>query len=126
MASEEVTLALFAACNGVRIVAYLPQLYKAATDENGAAAISCTTWALFLVAHLSTVTYALVNQADWGLAVCFAGNAACCVAILAVTWRKRRAAAERTGRQTGADGITLSKGVPAARDVLPRRAALRC
>ena len=74
MQLEELTLAAFAACNGVRILAYIPQIAKAATDRNGAAAISCTTWLLFLVAHLSTVAYAIVNQANWGLAACFAGN----------------------------------------------------
>lgn len=93
MTFEELTLALFAACNSIRIFAYVPQIYKAATDENGAAAISCTTWFLFLVAHLSTIAYALVNQSDWGLAACFAANAACCAAILAITVSKRRAAA---------------------------------
>src|SRR5262245_16837032 len=90
MTVEEITLALFAACNSARVVAYVPQILKAATDKNGASSISCTTWILFLIAHVSTVAYALVNRADWGLAACFAGNAVCCVAILAVAYRKRR------------------------------------
>jgi hypothetical protein len=38
------------------------------------------TWFLFLLAHLSTVAYALINRSDWGLAACFAINAVCCVA----------------------------------------------
>jgi len=88
---EELTLALFAACNSLRIFAYIPQIHKAAIDSNGASAISYTTWSLFLLAHLSTVAYALVNRADSWLAVCFAGNAACCVAILVVAfWKARR------------------------------------
>ena len=33
MPLEEITLALFAACNSIRVVAYLPQLHKAATDR---------------------------------------------------------------------------------------------
>ena len=90
MALEEFTLALFAACNSVRVVAYVPQIITAATDKNGASSISFTTWFLFLVAHLSTVAYALVNRSDWGLAACFAGNAVCCVAILATAYWKRR------------------------------------
>jgi len=66
MPLEEITLALFTACNSVRLVAYLPQIHKAATDKNGASSVSFMTWILFLLAHLSTVAYALVNRSDWG------------------------------------------------------------
>jgi uncharacterized protein with PQ loop repeat len=96
MAVEEITLALFTACNSIRMVAYLPQILRAATDKNGASSISCTTWSLFLIAHVSTVAYALMNRADWGLAACFAGNAVCCLVILAVAYWKRRGHARRT------------------------------
>jgi len=75
MPLEEITLALFAACNGVRVVAYLPQIHKAATDKNGASSISFMTWSLFLLAHISTVAYAIINRSDWGMAACFAINA---------------------------------------------------
>ena len=61
MPLEEITLALFTACNSIRVVAYLPQIHKAATDRNGASSISFMTWMLFLIAHLSTVAYALIN-----------------------------------------------------------------
>jgi hypothetical protein len=71
-------------------VAYLPQIHKAATDKNGACSISLTTWGLFLVAHLSTVAYAIINRSDWGLAACFVINALCCVAILLIAFWKRR------------------------------------
>jgi hypothetical protein len=90
MSLEEVTLGAFAACNSLRIFAYIPQMLKAASDENGASAISCTTWSLFLLAHLSTVAYALVNQSDSWLAGCFALNAVCCLAIVAIAYGKRR------------------------------------
>jgi hypothetical protein len=96
---EEVTLALFAACNSVRVFAYIPQIHKAATDVNGASAISRTTWSLFLVAHVSTIGYALVNRSDPWLAVCFAGNALCCLAILAIAYWKRRRHLAPTMRQ---------------------------
>ena len=36
MSLEEITLALFAACNSIRVVAYVPQIFKAANDKNGA------------------------------------------------------------------------------------------
>ena len=90
MSLEDLTLMLFTACNSVRIFAYIPQMRTAARDKNGASGISYTTWGLFLLAHLSTVAYALVNRADWSLALCFIGNALCCVAILAITYVKRR------------------------------------
>jgi uncharacterized protein with PQ loop repeat len=95
MPVEEITLALFAACNSVRVVAYIPQILKAAADKNGASSVSCTTWTLFLIAHVSTVAYALINRSDWGLAACFAGNAICCAVILAVAYWKRRDHARR-------------------------------
>jgi uncharacterized protein with PQ loop repeat len=98
MRLEDITLALFAACNFIRVFAYIPQIHKAATDVNGASAISCTTWTLFLVAHLSTVAYALVNQSDWWLAACFASNALCCIAILAIAYWKGRCHAREKSR----------------------------
>jgi uncharacterized protein with PQ loop repeat len=95
MPLEEITLLLFAACNSIRVVAYVPQILKAATDKNGASSISFMTWSLFLLAHRSTVAYALINHTDWGLAACFAVNAICCVAILAAAYWKRRSHAKR-------------------------------
>ncbi|HWE21827.1 MAG TPA: hypothetical protein VG758_32400 [Hyphomicrobiaceae bacterium] len=96
-------MGLFATCNSVRVVAYLPQILKAAADKNGASAISYTTWSIFLAAHLSTVAYALINRSDWGLAACFAGSATCCATILAVACWKRHEHAKRAllpaGRQ---------------------------
>jgi len=85
---EDLTLALFAASNAFRLVAYIPQIKKAAKDRHGASAISYTTWSLFLAANMSTVAYAVVNRADWWLAACFSSNAVCCIAILAVAYWK--------------------------------------
>jgi hypothetical protein len=90
MLLEDMTLALFAACNSLRVVAYIPQIITAANDQNGASAISVTTWSLFLIANVSTVAYALVNRSDFVLAGCFSLNAVCCIAILAVAGCKRR------------------------------------
>jgi tripartite-type tricarboxylate transporter receptor subunit TctC len=91
MQLEDLTLVLFAACNGIRLFAYVPQIYKAATDLNGASAVSSATWGLFLLANLSTIAYALINRADWWLAACFVGNALGCVTILATAhWKARR------------------------------------
>ena len=99
---EEVTLALFAVCNSLRVFAYLPQIHKAATCRNGASSVSSATWGLFFFAHISTVAYALVNRSDWQMAALFAGNAFCCVIIIAVAWWKHRRHAAPPRRQIAA------------------------
>jgi hypothetical protein len=86
---EDITFAVFAACNGIRLVAYLPQIHRTAMDPNGASSVSCATWVLFLLGHLSTIAYALVNRSDSTLAACFTSNAVCCIIILAVVNWKR-------------------------------------
>jgi uncharacterized protein with PQ loop repeat len=122
MPLEDITLAIFAACNSVRVVAYLPQIHKAATDKNGASSISFITWSLFLVAHVSTVAYALINRSDWGLAACFAINAICCVAILAIAYGKRRSHTKRlTERPVAASAARCPECRPRAN--APRRPA---
>jgi hypothetical protein len=93
---EDVTMTMFAACNGIRVVAYIPQIYKAFTHRNEPSAISGTTWGLFFVANVSTVAYAIVNRSDYWLAACFGLNAVCCVAILlAAFWGGLRLRAPR-------------------------------
>ena len=101
MQLEEITFTLFVACNSFRVVAYIPQILKAANDKNGASSISFMTWFLFLLAHLSTVAYAVINRSDWGLATCFTINAACCVAIVAVAYWKRRTHARGCAKRVG-------------------------
>jgi hypothetical protein len=64
MALEEITLALFTACNSFRVVAYLPQILKAANDKNGASSISFMTWSLFLLAHMATIVRNTVRSAN--------------------------------------------------------------
>src|SRR5262245_29404869 len=98
MTLEDLTLTLFAGSNFLRPFAYLPQIRKAAVDENGASAISYTTWSLFLIANLSTIAYGLINRGDWKLAACFTANAVCCGVILAVAWLKRRSHARQRAR----------------------------
>ena len=96
---EDITMAAFAACNGLRIFAYLPQMRKAAKDPNGASAISFTTWGLFLVANASTAAYAIVNQSDWWMAGCFSLNAFCCFLILVIAAFKAVHHAKACGRR---------------------------
>src|SRR5215831_6892432 len=91
MTVADITLAAFTLCNSARVVAYVPQITRAAIDRGGAQAISFTTWALFLLSNASAVAYALVNKDDWAMAVLFLGNAAGCATIIGVgLWKRVR------------------------------------
>jgi hypothetical protein len=80
---------MFTLCNSLRVLAYVPQIAKAAVDRGGAEAISFTTWGLFLFSNVSAVAYALVNKEDWTMAVIFLGNAVGCAIILLVgAWKR--------------------------------------
>ncbi len=58
--------------------------------QDGAKAISFSTWSLFLVSHLTTAAYAIVNKGDSNLAYMFLINAVGCAAILAAAALRRR------------------------------------
>jgi hypothetical protein len=91
MTIEDITLVAFTLCNSLRVVAYLPQIARAARDRSGAQALSFGTWGLFLVSHASAAAYALVNEHDWMMASVFLGNAAGCGAILLIAaWKRSR------------------------------------
>ena len=83
------TLAMFTLCNSLRVLAYVPQIAKAAADRSGAEAISFSTWGLFLLSNTSAVAYALVNKADWTMATMFLANAVGCATILLISAWKR-------------------------------------
>jgi len=68
MTIADITLTAFTLCNSLRLVAYVPQIAKAARNRSGAEAVSFGTWGLFLVSHVSAMAYALVNKADWTMA----------------------------------------------------------
>jgi hypothetical protein len=86
---ERAILSAFTLVNSLRILAYVPQIIKAARDENGASAISCMTWGLFLLSHLTTIAYAAVCLGDLIMAAIFLGNALACSAIVGITLAKR-------------------------------------
>ena len=89
MTLADVTLVMFTLCNSLRVLAYGPQIAKAAMDHGGVAAISFSTWGLFLLSNISAIAYALVNMADWTMATMFLGNAAGCTIILLVgAWKR--------------------------------------
>ncbi len=91
MTPADVTLVVFTLCNSLRVLAYLPQISRAAKDSRGAEAISFLTWSLFLFSNISAVAYALVNARDWTMAAMFTGNAVGCALILLVAaWKRSR------------------------------------
>ena len=102
------TLAMFTVISSIRIFAYIPQILQAAIDRNGASAISYTTWGLFLVSNLATAVYALVCLGDGIMALVFVGNAAACLAIVAVTFVKRvRHRRNQEPQQAAAGTVTV-------------------
>jgi hypothetical protein len=106
MTAADITLIAFTLCNGFRLLAYLPQIAKAATDPAGAQAVSFTTWGLFLFANVSAVAYALVNKADWTMAAMFLGNAAGCAAILAIgAWKRSQYRSALDAAQCAQDAL---------------------
>jgi hypothetical protein len=91
MTVADITLAVFTLCNSLRVVAYVPQITRAAKDRGGAQGISFATWSLFLFSNVSAVAYALVNKEDWTLAAMFLANAIGCGAILLIgAWKRAR------------------------------------
>jgi hypothetical protein len=97
--TADVTLMVFTLCNSLRIVAYVPQIVKAATDKTGAKAISYTTWGLSLISNISTAAYASVNKGDWAMAAAiFLRNGVGCIAIIAVAAWQRAKSHQRTTR----------------------------
>lgn len=85
----------FTFVNSLRILAYIPQLLTAARDVNGASGISYATWTLFLMSHLTTIAYAIIYLGDFIMALIFLGNGLACLAIIAITFVKRRRYAAR-------------------------------
>jgi hypothetical protein len=103
MTLADLALAAFALCNSARVLAYVPQIIRAARDCNGASAISLTTWSLFAASNVSTSVYALVQLDDWAVAGVFALNALSCLAIVGITaWK-------RLGRKSAPSGESWTR-----------------
>ncbi|MFN3688406.1 hypothetical protein [Salinarimonas sp.] len=90
MTHLELAALAFGACNAVRILAYVPQIACILRDRGDAAAVSCLSWALFAVSHLTTMIYAVAVLGDHLMALMFAGNSLACAAIVGLTAAKRR------------------------------------
>lgn len=91
MTTADLTLILFAACNVLRIVAYLPQMLVLLRRPAAAASFSHSTWVLFAMANLSTALYAAVAIGDTIVCVVHGFSALCCSALIALAlWSRRR------------------------------------
>jgi hypothetical protein len=90
MTLADISLLLFTAFNGLRIVSYVPQIVRVARDANGASAISYSTWGMWLAANSSTSLYAFVNIADQMMGVINLVNALCCAIVIGLTAYKRK------------------------------------
>jgi hypothetical protein len=89
MTLSDFSVVAFAAMNGARVVAYVPQIICVRRDPNGAMAVSLTTWALFVMANATTVTYTLVISRDVVMAGMFGLNVLGSLAICALIVKQR-------------------------------------
>ena len=89
MQMPEITLALFSIFNVLRLGSYLPQIVRVVADNEGAKAISYSTWILWIGANASTAAYALVNITDITLFTVSVLNAIGCALVVGLTAVKR-------------------------------------
>jgi uncharacterized protein with PQ loop repeat len=88
---EELIVGAYAVTNSLRVLSYLPQILLLIRTRDRAAAISLTTWSLWTLSHVTMVAYAASIARDALLIAMFAGNAICCVVVIAIVlWKRRR------------------------------------
>ena len=90
MTFSDIAYYLFTTFNALRVVSYLPQIYRIAQDANGASAISYSTWFLWTAANGSTAVYSFSNLGDITLGLTNGFNAVCCAAVVALAAFKHR------------------------------------
>lgn len=89
MALPDVTLLLFNLFGVLRFGSYLPQISRVMTANDGARAISYSTWLMWIGSNVATAAYALVNLSDWALFAVSTANTSGCVAVVLLTVWKR-------------------------------------
>lgn len=90
MELSHIAFLLFATFSALRSFSYLPQIHRVAIDDNGASAISYSTWSLWTGANVATAFYAVVNLHDVYLASVSVIYTVCCVVVIVLTVIKRR------------------------------------
>jgi len=89
MQFSDLTFVVFLGLGGIRCLSYLPQIIRIIRDENGASAISYTTWFTWILAHLATASYAVFNISDSYLAAVSIIYAFFCTVVMLLTVFKR-------------------------------------
>lgn len=89
MQLSDLTLFGFLALGGLRVVSYIPQIIRVSRDDNGASAISYSTWSMWTCANVATGLYAIVNLKDLYLAAVSGVYAICCIVVISLTATKR-------------------------------------
>lgn len=96
MTTPELSLLAFAACNALRLAAYLPQMVQLCRHPGAAPAFCVPTWLMFAAANASTATYAGLTLDDLAMALLHGGSAVCCGVLVGLAlWRRRRPPAPR-------------------------------
>ena len=75
--------------SGLRVLSYIPRIWRVAADKTGAAAISYTMWGLWVAAYVTTAVYAAAGLHNTWLAFASAIYAACCATVMVLTALKR-------------------------------------
>lgn len=81
---------IYALCNAVRLLFYVPQIVAVARERSPAHAISLMCWIFWSVSHAITAIYCYAVVNDGLLSGMMWGNAIGCVAVVALTTMKRR------------------------------------
>lgn len=89
MTLPDITLLFFKIFGLLRFGSYFPQIARVVADNDGAKAISYSTWWMWIGANVSTAAYALVNLSDWALFAVSVANTSGCLAVVMLTAWKR-------------------------------------
>ena len=81
--------AIYAGCNVVRLLFYIPQMLAVMRDPCGACAISVSTWTFWTLSHAVTTIYCGMVVSDALLAAMMLGNTLGSCVIVALTARQR-------------------------------------
>lgn len=94
ISASDLIIWAFTVVNSARLIAYVPQIQVLLRCTDIPVGISASTWALFLIANLTTVAYAAIVLGEMWMAAIFAGNAIACLTIVAlIIMRRRRSSA---------------------------------
>lgn len=82
--------AIYAICNAMRLLSYVPQIVAVARENSGAHAISLASWLFWVLSHAITAVYCAAVVKDPLLAGMMWGNAAGCLGVVVLTAMKRQ------------------------------------